>query len=218
MRKKQQLTIIISIVIAILILISCWLWLVPQSEQLLSVRNQKTAEREAYLKQIELLRSAETAISQAGSGGMPVALADLEKVIPSNQEMEDWYAMVENMAKDAQLTDPVAVTIGSPSGTGVAEVLVNVTATGSYDSIVRFIQAFQTALRPINIVSLDMIPKEAGGMAASIKAIAYVRAEGQTPITGDPAITSGAAAGEGNLSSGLQAAASLNPNFNANSQ
>ncbi|MDO8471741.1 MAG: type 4a pilus biogenesis protein PilO [bacterium] len=184
MRKKERLIIIACLLLAVIILVSCWLWLVPKIETLSLAESQKSAERADLEKQIETLRTAQSQIEKGGSGvvgGMPVSLADLKKTIPPAQELEDWYAMIENMAKSAQLTDPVTVTIGNRSEGEVASIPIDVMASGSYESIVNFIKTFQDALRPMNITAIDLTPRENGGMTASIKAIAYVIGSPITP-------------------------------------
>lgn len=180
MRKRERLIIIVCLLITVVILISCWLWLVPKIETLSLAERQKSAERADLEKQIETLRTAQSQIERGGSGAtgaMRVSLTDLKKTIPPAQELEDWYAMIENMAKSAQLTDPVAVNIGDKSEGEVASIPIDVMASGSYESIVNFIKTFQNALRPLNITAIDLTPRENGGMTASIKAIAYA-----TPI------------------------------------
>lgn len=177
MRKRERIIIIVCLLAAVVVLVVCWVWLVPKIETLAIAEQNKSAERADLEGQIEILRTAQTQIEAGGSGasdGLPVSLSDLKKTIPPAQELEDWYAMIENMAKTAQLTDPVTVSIGTGSESEVASIPIDVTASGSYESIVNFIKTFQDALRPVNINSVDLTPRENGGLTASIKATAYV--------------------------------------------
>ncbi len=176
MRKKEQVIITVCSALAILFVVLAWLWLVPQVEKKDLEHQGLSADIAEYENKIASLNEAKGLIDNAGSvNGLPISEANILRALPFAEEKEDIYALIENMALSAGITDPISMTVNETTATdsGVAQIPISVSTSGNYGAVTSFIKLFQETLRPVIINSLDIFPTENGALSLSISAKAY---------------------------------------------
>ena len=146
MRKKERVIITVCALSIIILIGLAWFWLVPLVEQKNLEYKIIQADIAKYEEGIADLNKAKSLIDNAGTiNGLPVTEEKILNTLPYSEEKEDIYALIENMAISAGITEPISMGVNqtTPSESGVELIPITLATKGSYGNLTSFIDLFQ---------------------------------------------------------------------------
>lgn len=157
----------------------------PRGREIATLERSISRERsqlDALDLRLQELRSADPA-------ALGAAAAHYRDLIPSSSELPEFLALLELLATQSGVSVST-VSIGAPSAAAVGPVTsigFNVSATGDYFSLAKFLFALEHAPRLIRTGSIGLAGSAGKGLSLTVSIIAYTTDPSAGPGS-DPAV------------------------------
>lgn len=156
----------------------------PRGREIATLQGSISTERtqlDALDLRLQELRSADPA-------ALGAAAARYRGLIPSSSELPEFLALLELLATQSGVSVST-VSIGAPgaSSAGVTSIGFNLTATGDYFSLARFLFALEHAPRLIRTGGIGLAGGAGRGLSLTVSILAYTTDPSAGPGS-DPAV------------------------------